>query len=145
MIAMPSTASIQGELFAERIGVVIPKVRAMAAVFVTREPTHRAADPDTSKRAGRKNPVRRGTDRALVLLAHAAAMPHGLTDHELAALLRRQINSVGKRRLELQRSTPAYIEATGMNRVSPAGSPATVYRITEDGVKMAKILSESPA
>ena len=130
----------QLEMFSDRIGVLIPTLNAMAAVFVTEQPTARTADPVTSQKAGRLHPIKRGGDRARVLLAHAAH-PGGLTDFELAEIMQRQQTSAGKRRLELQRACPAYVEDTGLTRVAPSGSPATVYRITDDGRQMARILS----
>jgi hypothetical protein len=129
----------QQEMFDNRIGLLVPKVRALSAVFVSEEPTHRTHDPETSRRAGEAHPVKRGTDRGTALLIHAAH-PGGLTDFELAALMRRQQTSAGKRRLELMRASPAYVEETDQIRNAPSGSPAKVYRITRDGAAMARMI-----
>ncbi len=136
------TFETQPDLFRPIIGQVVPKLRAMAAVFVTEQPMARKADPETSQRAGALHPVRRGTDRGRVLLAHAQ-YPTGMTDFELADVLGLQQTSAGKRRLELQRAIPPYVKATYIVRSAPSGSPATVYIITEAGKEMARILEET--
>lgn len=69
--------------------------------------------------------------RDIALTAHFAH-PQGLTDFELAALVRISQPSIGKRRLDLQRD--GCIEYANRNRPAPSGSPARVYRITAKGI-----------
>lgn len=95
-------------------------------------PTSRRRDPVTSRMAGDRAPKLRAGDRAEVLRLHAAN-PDGLTDFELAALMQRQQTSVGKRRVELRDS--GLIAQTEMRRPSPSGSPAIVWRITDEGLR----------
>lgn len=94
-------------------------------------PTHRRADHPTSIDASK---IPRQTDRAKVLAIHSAN-PAGLTDFELAEIMRRQQTSVGKRRGELARA--GLIVGTTQRRPSPSGSPAIVWRITPEGLATA--------
>ena len=74
-----------------------------------------------------------------VLLAHAAN-PDGLTDFELASLVRGQQNSAGKRRGELM--AQGYILRTEGRRPAPSGSTAIVWKITETGLALAELMIE---
>lgn len=94
------------------------------------EPVARRTDPETSHAAAARIKPIAGTDRERVLRAHARC-PEGLSDYELADILERQQNSVGKRRTELRDA--GLIEATDMRRLAPSGSKAIVWRITERG------------
>ena len=132
---MTTTTAAQQELF-EALNVQ-GRVNLMARVFVTEQPAARSSDPETAKKAGALHPIKRGTDRALALLCHSRN-PYGLTDFELASQMGRQQTSAGKRRLELMRA--GWIEETSMTRTAPSGSAATVYRITAEGLAMARIL-----
>lgn len=87
----------------------------------------RRADPDTSKQAARE--INTG-DRAQALRLHYFC-PGGLTDFELASLMKRQQTSAGKRRGELR--DLGYVEATAVRRASPSGAKAIVWRITPAG------------
>lgn len=90
----------------------------------------RASDPSTSSRAAFSHLTTRATDRRVALAIHAQE-PSGLTDFELAELMRRQQTSAGKRRGELR--DLGLIEATQERRPAPSGSAAIVWRITELG------------
>lgn len=94
-------------------------------------PAARNTDPETSHAAASEHPDIRDNDRRLVLITHAAH-PNGLTDFELAALLRRQQTSLGKRRGELR--DMGLIEQTELRRPAPSGSSAIVWRITATGM-----------
>lgn len=95
-------------------------------------PAARATDPETSQAAAVRRPAGRTKDRTEVFLAHIQH-PEGLTDFELADLLKRQQTSVGKRRGELR--DLGMIEDSKLRRPAPSGSPAIVWRITEAGKK----------
>lgn len=93
-------------------------------------PAARRTDRDTAKLAASRNASGRGTDRinALRILARH---PAGLTDHELGERMGRIQTSAGKRRGEL--TAAGLVEATTERRLSPSGSPCTVWKITEAG------------
>lgn len=95
----------------------------------------RRTDPATSKQAARRNPDQRSVDRLRVLKLHAEH-PEGLTDFQLAAILRGQQTSLGKRRGELR--DEGLIAETTERRPSPSGSPSIVWKITEAGKAEAK-------
>lgn len=102
--------------------------------LATRAPAARMSDPDTSHEAADAHPVVRGRDRVAALKAHAEH-PNGLTDFELAELVGRQQTSAGKRRGELR--DLGLIEQTEERRPAPSGSSAIVWRVTEEGKRMA--------
>lgn len=98
--------------------------------FIAPGPGFRSTDPVTSAEAARGNPAQRRLDQITVLSIHARH-PAGLTDFELADIMRRQQTSVGKRRGELRDA--GLIEATELRRFAPSGSLAIVWKITEAG------------
>lgn len=87
----------------------------------------------------RKNRAALVGDRVRVLFAHAAN-PDGLTDFELASLVNSQQNSAGKRRHELRND--GYIEQSQFHRAAPSGATAIVWRITETGLELARVMIE---
>lgn len=93
-------------------------------------PAYRLSDPDTSRAAAERHPVKRNGDRhvALVILSRH---PGGLTDFELAKFLGRQQTSAGKRRGELRDN--GYVIDTQVRRPAPSGSNAIVWAITAKG------------
>lgn len=101
------------------------------------QPLARNSDPETSHKAAARVAGVAGTDRREVLRIHASR-PDGLTDFELAATMKRQQTSVGKRRGEL--CAAGFIERTLFTRPAPSGSPAIVWRITGQGLTFAKVL-----
>ena len=94
----------------------------------------RKTDPDTSLFAAVRDPHRRARDRLRVLMVHSIH-PAGLTDFELAELVKRQQTSAGKRRGELR--DKGLIAATKLRRPAPSGSLAIVWQITESGLREA--------
>lgn len=108
--------------------------------FMARQaPAARASDPETSQEAGEAHPWMRRVDRMAVLVAHFNH-PNGLTDFELADIVKRQQTSAGKRRGELR--DIGMIEQTDERRAAPSGSSAIVWRITEIGHEFAKGVAE---
>jgi hypothetical protein len=107
-------------------------------IFNISEPAARNSDPWTSHAAAEAFPSGRKTDRLRVLLTHAAN-PAGLTDFELASLVGRQQTSAGKRRGELM--AQGYILPTEGHRPAPSGSAAIVWRITETGLALARLIA----
>ena len=85
-------------------------------------------DPDTSRAAKRRGIAR---DQNAVLEVHTQH-PNGLTDYDLAGIMGRQQNSVGKRRTELR--DKGFVEATPLRRPAPSGSLCIVWRITPAGM-----------
>lgn len=102
------------------------------------EPTARATDPITSHQAADDAKRNVKATRKQVLLAHASH-PSGLTDYELADIVGLQQNSAGKRRGDLR--DVGYVEQTGDRRPAPSGSSCIVWRITRDGLDVARILT----
>jgi hypothetical protein len=99
--------------------------------FMARQaPAARATDPETSAQAADAHPWIRRVDRLAVLIAHANH-PNGLTDFELADIVKRQQTSAGKRRGELR--DLGMIEQTDERRAAPSGSMAIVWKITDIG------------
>jgi hypothetical protein len=94
-------------------------------------PAARNSDPITSHQAAQRHPFKRQKDCLAVLIVHSHH-PAGLTDFELASMMRRQQTSLGKRRGELRDS--GMIEQTDKRRPAPSGSPAIVWRITDAGL-----------
>lgn len=101
---------------------------------ITDGPKARRTDPDTSHQAALDVAPRAQADRDLVLRVHSEH-PDGLTDFELAALCGRQQTSLGKRRGDL--CADGLIERTEWRRPAPSGSRAFVWRITDEGRKVA--------
>lgn len=97
----------------------------------------RRSDPPTSHEAARRNPFAKMNDLRRVLEIHYRHQA-GLTDFELAEIVRRKQPSAGKRRGELRDA--GLIEQTTERRPSDTGSPATVWRITEKGIAVAREL-----
>ena len=102
------------------------------------QPAARNSDPWTSHAAAEAFPGKRKIDRLRVLFAHAAN-PNGLTDFELGVLVGRQQTSAGKRRGELM--AQGYILPTEGHRPAPSGSSAIVWRITETGLALARLMA----
>lgn len=96
------------------------------------EPLARRTDPETSHKAAKRMIPRAGTDRMAVLL-ELYKRRAGLTDYDLARLLGRQQNSMGKRRGELRDA--GFVEPTEHRRPAPTGSPTIVWRITKAGIR----------
>lgn len=94
------------------------------------QPMARPSDPETSHMAAERMLKFCRADRLLALQAHGKH-PHGLTDHELAALCDRQHNSIGKRRTDLRDA--GLVEDSTLRRSAPSGSTVIVWRITELG------------
>lgn len=101
-------------------------------LHVTPGPSVRSTDPDTSHDAAYGHAASRRRDLVLVLETHAKH-PEGLTDYDLAGILGRQQNSVGKRRGELRDS--GYIIATAERREAPSKDKCIVWRITQEGLE----------
>lgn len=97
-----------------------------------RHPAKRVTDPDTSVEPAEPT-MSKG--RLLALTTHAQHVS-GLTDFELAAHTGTAQTSIGKRRKELE--VAGLVVATTLRRPSPLGAPATVYRITPDGMRLAQ-------
>lgn len=112
-----------------------------AWVTAERRGTARATDPATSADAA--DLPGKGTDRARVLDALVVAGDEGLTDFELAARVRRQQTSAGKRRLELERQR--LVVRTDETREAPSGAKATVFRVTTAGVAAHRALVDGAA
>lgn len=93
----------------------------------------RASDPTTSHDAFKR--PGRAVDRLKVLMVHAKHARDGLTDFELAELVRRQQTSAGKRRGELR--DKGLIQETAHRRPAPSGTLAIVWKITPDGMREA--------
>jgi len=89
-------------------------------------PNVRTTDPETSRDAATVNTGGRDTLRAQVLDT-LRRHPAGLTDWELAGLLRRHQPSVGKRRGEL--FAAGLVEFAGEWRLSPLGIRCRVWRV----------------
>lgn len=94
----------------------------------------RRTDPDTSRAAAARSPATRRADCIEVLRIHAKYQD-GLTDFELAHIMRRQQTSAGKRRGELR--DLGLIAPTDLRRPAPSGSPSIVWKITADGIATA--------
>lgn len=103
----------------------------LRALFDFDTPTARATDPTTSHDAAAAVRPRAGSSRARALVALAAAGTAGLTDFELAERTGVPQTSIGVRRKELQRV--GCVEPTDRRRLSPSGTPAIVWTITELG------------
>lgn len=106
-------------------------------IFDLAQPAARNSDPWTSHAAAEAFPSGRKNDRLRVLFAHGAN-PDGLTDFELAVLVGRQQTSAGKRRGELM--AQGYILPTDTHRPAPSGSAAIVWKITETGLALARLM-----
>ncbi len=97
-------------------------------------PASRNTDPETSHNAKQ---FRLTEDRIDVLAVHAGH-PQGLTDYELAGIMGRQQNSVGKRRTELR--DHGYVEDSTLRRPAPSGSSCIVWRVTAKGEELNRML-----
>ena len=98
-------------------------------------PGARRTDPETSHLAADLYPKLRSRDRREALFAHFLSSRSGMTDFELGDAIGRQQTSAGKRRGELR--DMGLIEATQERRPAPSGSPTIVWRITEEGKRLA--------
>lgn len=85
----------------------------------------------------------RGGQRRRVLEAIAAAGPAGVTDAELEDRLALARPSPGNRRGELV--ADGLVEATGAHRPTRTGTPATVWRLTPTGSRVAAYLHDKDA
>lgn len=95
----------------------------------------RTENPETSHSAAKMAAADKASDRALVLRVHAEH-PTGLTDAELAMMLRqKQDGAFRKRRCDL--TNLGFIAATEARRPTPSGATAIVWRITEAGMAAA--------
>ena len=99
-------------------------------------PAVRVNDPDTCVEPSEP---RMSNGRMIALAAHASAA-HGLTDFQLADRTGVAQTSIGKRRKELE--VAGLVVATTERRPSPTGAAATVYRITDRGIALARKLAE---
>src|SRR4051812_39894110 len=99
-------------------------------------PAYRNSDPETSRQAAARCPAIRRADLLEVLRIHAEH-PAGLSDFQLADIMKRKQTSVGKRRGELR--DMGLIVQTAERRPSDTGSPAICWRITEAGKKAAEL------
>jgi hypothetical protein len=97
---------------------------------------HRVNDPVTSRNAKKFN---LNKDRVLALETHAQYFT-GLTDYELAHHTGKQQNSIGKRRGELR--DHGYVVQTTIQRDAPSGSKCLVWRITAEGLALARDIRE---
>lgn len=96
-------------------------------------PLHRVDDMPTARQAGRaQTPQRLGAGRQKVLAALAELGT--ATDHTVAEYAEMPTGSAAKRRLELQRA--GLVEEAGRS-TSPNGSPATLWRLTDQGRRTA--------
>ncbi|MEM9521594.1 MAG: hypothetical protein AAGA37_19955 [Actinomycetota bacterium] len=103
----------------------------------------RRTDRATSHEAARLVAGNVTESQKRVLAAHAAH-PDGLIDHDAAAEIRTMpLGSVQKRRHALEGA--GLIEPIDEKRLSPFGTPATVYRITTDGQRLHARLVEAAA
>jgi predicted ArsR family transcriptional regulator len=100
-------------------------------------PSHRNA-PETSHQAALANAPRAFSQwkRVLLLLDHHW---QGLTDDEIAKYTGLVGNSVRPRRRKLFQD--GLIEDSGNRRSSWMGNPAVVWRITDDGARVARELA----
>lgn len=101
------------------------------------KPGARGSDPETSHGA---KVFHLNEDRVDVLRMHVRH-PLGLTDFELADLMGRQQNSVGKRRCELRDF--GYIIATPLRRPTPSGASAIVWCVTGKGIELDTMLHKN--
>jgi hypothetical protein len=108
-------------------------------------PAARIADPETSQEAAADAQLNASKGRLLVMwwlwrsrAESGDAVPHGLTDFELAKFTGWQQTSIGKRRGECMKAgfVQAGLDADGKKRKRPApsGSAAIVWEITDAGV-----------
>jgi hypothetical protein len=96
-------------------------------------PRYRKTDPMTSRIAARtQTPERLSSGRWMAL--DALARYGAQTDFELAERTGRIPTSIGCRRAELTRR--GWVVATEERRPSPTGTPATVWQVTADGVRV---------
>lgn len=114
----------------------------MDDLFAWSPPSARNTDPDTSVAAALRNLQGRVTDRKMAL-GHLFRHPDGLTDFELADIMRRQQTSAGKRRGELR--DLGLVSATEARRSAPSGSPAIVWAITPKGRAVFAALGDGQA
>ena len=102
-------------------------------------PSHRKAPPGTSTVAAARNAYRSGSQRSRVLVAIAdAALRGGLTTDEICRATDLKGNSARPRLIELR--ADGFVEDSGEQRPSDLGDPATVWRATEAGYRIAREL-----
>lgn len=99
-------------------------------------------DPETSHGAARRNAVRSGSQRAIVLQAFAVAGQGGRTDFENEHLLGMKRPSPGNRRHEL--AEDGLVVKTGLRRKTDTGALAIVWRITDLGLETVRRLDPPP-
>lgn len=104
------------------------------------EPVARSTDPETSHMAAEDATVTASRGRYLAARTLLVAGP--CTDFDLADLTGLQQNSIGKRRLDLQRAgmvEPLRNRAgEPIRRASPTGSRAQVWTLTTKGRRIAR-------
>lgn len=94
--------------------------------------THRALDHHTSREAGLRDLGRKGNQRQRLANAFLFAWPGGMTDEEAATLAGISLRSSPWKRCTELRSW-GYIADTGFTRLTESGSPAKVWRLTDEG------------
>jgi hypothetical protein len=97
-------------------------------------PTSRRDDGENSRKAAELAERSAGKGRAIVLNALVEFGP--MTDHEISVTTGRHLGSTAKRRLDLMRHAPPLVASAGRNRLSPSGSPATVWQATDAGHRL---------
>jgi hypothetical protein len=102
-------------------------------------PTH-ARGPATEAEAAKKAQERAPVMRERALLALADAHDYGMTDFELSTALHCLRTTAGKRRGELRDQGP--VERTEKRRLTDTATSGTVWKVTEDGLRVAQQLME---
>lgn len=103
-------------------------------------PSHHNA-PETSGQAAEANFPRSGSQRAKVLLTIFRHLwLQGLTDDEIASYSKLVGNSVRPRRGELVKD--GLVTDSGHRRGTWMGNPATVWCLTDEGLRAAKELTD---
>lgn len=99
-------------------------------------PRVRSTDPATAHLAADKfTPERLSAGRRKVLMA-LWRYPDGLSDFDYQAINGMIQTSAGKRRHELQ--SAGLVEEAPMRGLSPSGSQVQCYRLTSDGMSLAR-------
>lgn len=98
-------------------------------------PAHRRGDPDTSREAKAFGLTKDRID----VLADYLRNPEGMTDYEVAAHLRKQQNSAGKRRGEWK--ALGYIDPTEERRPNPrTNAKCIVWKINDEGIELIRTI-----
>lgn len=102
---------------------------------------YRSTDPDTSRAAAMRTNTSRGRRIVLLTLLRYGAM----TDFEIAARTGEDKGSMSKRRGELTTAKFGSCVMRCGTGVSPTGSPAAVWCLTEAGVREAEQIARTAA